>query len=139
MIFLDTSFLHALFSKKDERHQRVRDVVSAHSGERLPRLLLTTNHVVAETVTLCRKLGHDLAVRIGQQLYAGQIAKVHWATPEEEREAFAYFAKYTDKHYSFVDCLSFVVMEKNGIATAWAVDDDFTHRFTAVPGPRRKR
>jgi predicted nucleic acid-binding protein len=35
----------------------------------------------------------------------------------------------------FLDCLSFVVMEKLGIREAFAVDADFTHRFIARPGP----
>lgn len=37
------------------------------------------------------------------------------------------------------DCLSFLVMEKRGIREAWAVDEDFTHRFVARPGPLQKR
>lgn len=37
--------------------------------------------------------------------------------------------------HSFVDCLSFVVMEKFAIQEALAVDSDFTHRFIARPGP----
>jgi predicted nucleic acid-binding protein len=36
-----------------------------------------------------------------------------------------------------VDCLSFVVMEQQGIREALAVDSDFTHRFSALPGPAR--
>lgn len=139
MIFLDTGFLHAIFSKHDQHHQRVLDVLKAYEGRRLSDLLLTTNHVIAETLTLSRKLGHALAVNIGQQLYGGRLARVHWATPEEEHAAFAYFSKYKDKYYSFVDCLSFVVMEKLGLEVAWSVDDDFNHRFTALPGPPPKR
>ena len=38
----------------------------------------------------------------------------------------------------FVDCVSFVVMEKLGIREALAVDEDFTHRFIARPGPGKK-
>jgi len=34
----------------------------------------------------------------------------------------------------FVDT-SFVVMDDLGIGEAWAVDSDFTHRFTVKPGP----
>jgi len=52
--------------------------------------------------------------------------------------AFAYFKRHQDQTYSFVDCLSFVVMEKLGIDEAPAVDSDFTHRFTARPGPLRR-
>jgi predicted nucleic acid-binding protein len=137
VIFLDTSFLFALVSSKDEHHGRVVEVFSSFEGRRLSEVLLTTNHVVAETVTLTRTLGHERAVRLGERLYAERLARIHWTTPEEEREAFAYFKKHRDKDYSIVDCLSFVVMEREGIREALAVDSDFTHRFTARPGPAR--
>lgn len=78
---------------------------------------------------------HDLAVKIGRQLHAGLFGQVHHASAEEELEAFAYFERHRDKSYSIVDCLSFLIMEKRGIHEAWAVDEDFTHRFTARPGP----
>ena len=80
-------------------------------------------------------MSHDLAVRVGEQLFGGVFGHVHQATAEEERAAFDHFAKHRDKRYSFVDCLSFVVMERLGIREAWAVDSDFTHRFVATPGP----
>jgi len=40
------------------------------------------------------------------------LARIHWASPGEERAAVAYFKRHPDQTYSFVDCLSFVVMEK---------------------------
>jgi uncharacterized protein len=141
VIFLDTGFLFAYVSEKDKDHARVNEVLEAHRGQRLADFL-TTNHVVAETITLVSKRGHrdplirhELAVKVGRQLHAGAFAQVHHATAEEEREAFGYFERHRDKSYSIVDCLSFVVMEKRGIREAWAVDEDFTHRFTARPGP----
>jgi predicted nucleic acid-binding protein len=105
---------------------------------------------VAETITLCRskghrdpKLRHERAVQIGRQLRSGVFGHVHHATPEEGQAAFEYFERHADKDYSFVDCLSFVMMRKLGITEAWAVDSDFTHRgFLVRPGPRppsRKR
>jgi predicted nucleic acid-binding protein len=146
VIFLDTGFLFAYVSEKDQDHERVNEVLEAHRGERLADLLVTTNHVVAETITLVAKRGHrdpgirhDHAVEVGGQLLAGVFGQVHHASAEEEREAFAYFERHRDKSYSIVDCLSFVIMEKMGIREAWAVDEDFTHRFTAQPGPRPKR
>ena len=144
MIFLDTGFLFAYVSENDKDHARVNEVLEAHRGKRLANFLVTTNHVVAETITLLSKrghrdrlIGHDLAVKVGRELHAGAFAQMHHASAEEEREAFAYFERHRDKSYSIVDCLSFVVMEKRGIREAWAVDEDFTHRFTARPGPAR--
>ena len=143
MIFLDTSFLFAHVSEDDANHGRVEEVLEAHRGQQLSELLVLTNHVVAETITLIRarahrdpKIRHATAVTVGKALFSGALGSIHQATAEEERAAFAYLEKHSDKSYSFVDCLSFVIMEKLGINTAWAVDDDFTHRFTAMPGPR---
>jgi uncharacterized protein len=144
VIFLDTSFLFPLFARHDPDHQRVREVMEGFRGKRMADQVLTTNHVVAETITLVRykgsrqsKAAHALAVEVGSALHAGTLARIHWTTPEDERAAFAYFKKHADQEYSMVDCLSFVVMEQNGIREALAVDSDFTHRFTARPGPVR--
>lgn len=145
MIFLDTSFLFALVDSDDENHTRVRAVLDGVRGKRLSDLVVTTNHVLAETVTTLRvcgrsddRLRHARALRMGEQLYAGTWGRLHQVSAEEERAALDYFARYEDKEYSFVDCVSFVVMEQLGIHEAWTTDSDFTHRFTAVPGPRPK-
>ena len=137
MIFLDTGFLFALASTKDPDHERVREVFEEFDPKRLPDLWLTTNHVVFESITLARSsLHHRAAVEMGERLYDESLARVHWATPQDEYEAFEYLKSYRDKEYSAVDCLSFVIMERFGIREALAVDRDFTHRFTARPGPR---
>lgn len=145
MIFLDTGFLFALFVEGDDDHGRVQEVFEGFRGQRLQDLLLTTNHVVAETVTLLRKRGHPdsrvrhgLAVSVGEQLLAGTLGRVHRASVDEEGAALAYLAQHQDQDqdYSFVDCLSFVVMDALRITEALAIDSDFTHRFIARPGPR---
>ena len=144
MIFLDTSFLFPLFARHDPDHERVRQVFEAYRGRRMADQALTTNHVVMETITLVRYKGstrdalaaHRLAVEVGEVLFAGKLARIHQATPDEERAAFQYLVRHQDQEYSSIDCLSFVVMEKLGIREALAVDSDFTHRFSALPGPR---
>lgn len=142
MIFLDTGFLYALIDADDANHLRVKEVLERERGRKLSTSVLTTNHVLAETLTLLRTRGkqdsrtrHARAVEVGRQLYAGAFGRLHQVTAEEERAAFDYFSKYADKEYSFVDCVSFVVMERLGIEVAWTVDGDFRHRFTALPGP----
>ena len=137
MIFLDTGFLFALVSTKDDHHARVVEAFQTFKDVRLSDQLLTTNHVVAETITLARRIGHEEASKLGDRLYGEKLARIHWTTPDEERTAFDYFKRHSDQAYSFVDCLSFVVMEKLGIHEALAVDSDFTHRFIARPGPKR--
>jgi uncharacterized protein len=120
----------------------VREVLEHERGRRLFEAVTTTNHVLAEVLTLLRTRGkqdlrarHARAVEVGRQLYAGAFGRLHQVSADEEHAAFEYFARHADKVYSFVDCVSFVVMEKLGIQVAWSVDSDFSHRFTAVPGP----
>lgn len=95
---------------------------------------LTTNHVVFETIALARsKAGHALAVSAGEELLSGRLVRIHHASPEEERAAFEYLKKHSDKDYSAVDCLSFTLMLKLGISEALAFDEDFGHRFVVRP------
>lgn len=136
MIFVDTGFFYALASANDPDHERVREVFESFGNRRLRDFLLTTNHAVFETIRLTRRRrGHRAAVEMGQQPYAEKIARIYWATPDEEKAAFDYLMKYHDKDYSPVDCLSFVVMERLEMAEALAINSDFTHRFVARPGP----
>jgi predicted nucleic acid-binding protein len=135
--FLDTGFLFALVSRKDAHHERVVEVFREFKNIRLADELLTTNHVVAEAITLTLKIGHAEAAKLGAQLYGEKLARIHWATADGERAAFDYFVRHHDQNYSMVDCLSFTVMDKLGISEALAVDSDFMHRFIARPGPLR--
>jgi uncharacterized protein len=89
-----------------------------------------------ECITLTRvRIGHQAAVVMGERLYSEKMARIHRSSPEDELAAFGYLKKHRDKEYSSVDCLSFVLMDKLGISEALAVDEDFTHRFVARPGP----
>jgi hypothetical protein len=139
VIFVDTGFFFAFFSAKDPDHSRCREVFETFKDRRLPELFLTTDHVIFETITLTRaKIGHERAVFVGERLYSEKMARIYQASFEEQRAAFEYFKRHDDKKYSTIDCLSFVVMDKLQIREALAVDDDFTHRFVARPGPRPK-
>ncbi len=72
MIFLDTGFVFALVCRRDENHERVRAVMNEYRGRDLQQLVLTSNHVVEETITLVRSsvhrdpgVAHDIAVDVG--------------------------------------------------------------------------
>jgi predicted nucleic acid-binding protein len=51
VIFLDTGLLVSLFNKRDRDYPRVLAVFRSFEGKSLPDLLLTTDHVVFETIT----------------------------------------------------------------------------------------
>ena len=79
VIFLDTGFLFALVSKRDAHYDRVVEVFREFQNRRLQDYLLTTNHVIAEAITLTLKVGHDEAVKLGNQLYGEKLARIHCA------------------------------------------------------------
>ena len=135
MILVDTSFFFPLFNQSDPDHGKVREALQDFRGQRPRDLLLTTNHIVFETVTLARsRIDHAVAVRVSQALLSETLATIHWATEGEQRDALNYLARYQDKKYSAVDCLSFLLMEKLGITEALTLDSDFSHRFTVRAG-----
>jgi len=51
LIFLDTGFLFALVYADDVHHARVREVLERYRDRPLADFVVTTNHVIAETVT----------------------------------------------------------------------------------------
>ena len=54
MILVDTSFFFPLFNQSDPDHGKVRAALQDFRGQRPRDVLLTTNHIVFETVTLAR-------------------------------------------------------------------------------------
>ena len=103
MIFLDTGFIFALIAESDVNDRRAVEFMEGHGESRLSDLVVTTNHVVAETLTLVRTrahksaaIRHELAVKVGEKLFGEALGRIHQATAEDEREAFAYFAQHRD-------------------------------------------
>lgn len=120
-VFVDTSAFFALADQTDRlHHQALRYVQSTD------RLLVTSNVVVHETITLLRmRLGHDQALQFGLRLLGEATTPIVRVTPADEERAWAIFRQHPDKRFSFTDCTSFAIMKRLGIGTAFAFDDDF--------------
>lgn len=120
-VFVDTSAFFALADKTDRfHHQALRYVQSTD------RLLVTSNVVVHETITLLRmRLGYEPALQFGLRLLSETTTPVIRVTPADEEKAWAIFRQYPDKRFSFADCTSFAIMKRLGIGTAFAFDEDF--------------
>jgi len=128
--FVNTSAWFAYANRAYRDHRNVKSVFT-HFGGRL----VTSNFVMAETVTLCmRRLGHRVAVMLGDTLLYSRTIDLVRLTPEDEQAAWSLFKERSDKQYSFTDCTSFVIMRRHGLATALALDEDFAHEgFEVLP------
>lgn len=128
MIFVDASAWFALSVTRD-----VNYVAATQWVRRNTELLLTTNYIVDETLTLLRaRRQPEAALLLGRQFFEGEPpAQVHFLREEEIRAAWQVFQQFADKAWSFTDCSSKVVMEQLGIAQAFAFDHHFS-QFGAV-------
>ena len=97
--------------------------------------LLTTDYVVAETLTVLRvRLGIDAAEAWWTQIADSQRLRWEVIDPSRAEKARAIFFRYRDNAFSFVDCTSVVVMREVRATDALTVDDHFRQMgFDVLP------
>lgn len=121
-VFADTSGLYALLVATEERHDAVARAFARILERRRP--LLTTNYVLLETAALLQRRVGLRAVRdLDERLVP--VCVVQWVTEAMHRRAMDRLIRVDRRGVSLVDCVSFGVMEAEGIVEALALDDDF--------------
>ncbi|APW62748.1 type II toxin-antitoxin system VapC family toxin [Paludisphaera borealis] len=120
-IFVDTGAWFARFVPTDPDHNAAKAWL-----DRNAQPLITTDYVLDELLTLLKVRGeYQRALEIGPRILRGQVCEMERVTPFDVEEAWRVFSTYQDKGWSFTDCVSRVVMERLGIATAFAFDEHF--------------
>ncbi|MDE0063758.1 MAG: PIN domain-containing protein [Gammaproteobacteria bacterium] len=120
-LFVDTGAWYALIDRRDPDHEPVTAALREHRDR-----LLTSNFVLDETLTLVRyRLGWNIAHRLGEQLRTGSLARLERISPSDEEAAWAIFATYFDKSFSFTDCTSFALCNRLELPLCVAIDNDF--------------
>jgi predicted nucleic acid-binding protein len=121
MIFVDSGAWFSSVIATDPDHAAATAWLAGNREE-----LLTTDYVLDETLTLLRARAQThIAVALGAALFAESLAVLHFCTKDEILLAWDTFQQYSDKEWSFTDCLSKVVMERLAIRTAFAFDQHF--------------
>jgi len=122
MVFVDTSAFCARYARGDAHHQAASRLWEELDGTPL----ITTNHILEETLTLlARRVGYAFAANLANHVYASVELDVIYTTREEEQAALPFFSKFADQRIGFTDCISFAVMRRNGISTAFTFDRHF--------------
>jgi predicted nucleic acid-binding protein len=107
-IFVDTSAWYALLDKTDSFHSHAVELFQS-----LIHPIVTTNFIADEIITLAKnRLGHDVAIDIGQKLWKEEVSTLIRVTSTDEEKAWKIFVNYQDKWFSFTDCTSFAIMER---------------------------
>ena len=131
MIFVDTGVWFAVAVRQDPNHVVASRLIGEATEE-----LVTTAYVVDEALTLLRSRGYPAAaISVGRQLFENGVARIHHAERQDVSAAWEAFRRFADKDWSFTDCLSFVVMQRLGITTAFSFDHHFRQFGTVAVVP----
>jgi predicted nucleic acid-binding protein len=122
MTFIDTGPFLARWLPRDEHHRAALAAWEKLSG----RALYTSSHVVDETITtLGRKASYAFAADRAESIFASTALEILYANREDELEALRLFRKYADQEVSFTDSISFALMRRYKIQTAFTFDRHF--------------
>ena len=123
ILYVDTSGFYASLARDDAHHDEALAILNRAERESLS--LITANFIVAEAHALIlHRLGHDAATAFLRGFEGSRIVVIR-ASVEDERNAHEIIYRYTDKLFSLTDAISFAVMDRLGIATAFTFDRDF--------------
>ena len=129
--FVDTSALLAFLDADQPRHSEAVEAWRKALNDR--DRLVTSNYVLVETFALVqRRLGLD-ALR---DLASDFLPLIEPLWVDEALHAAATAALFTAgrRKLSLVDCTSFEIMRRHGIADALSLDADFAHQgFRVLP------
>ena len=130
-VFVDTSGLYAVLDRDDRWHARARDAWAELVTEHDP---LVSNYVLVETLALVQnRLGVEAVRAIAQDV--APLLDVHWVDADDHARAVEALLTANRRDLSLVDCMSFHIMRRLGVDTAFAFDEHFEEQgFATLPG-----
>jgi predicted nucleic acid-binding protein len=130
LILVDTSALYAVADEGELHHREAVAIAEGLSvrGE----ALLVHSYVIVESLALFQaRSGHESSMKLLKDLERFQV---DWVTEETHREALTLFSRLKSRTVSLVDCVSFTVMRKRGLTTAFAFDKHFVQQGFRLAG-----
>jgi len=129
-VFIDTSAFFAIFDADDDYHSAAGHIwktLLEQSAE-----LVCSNYILIECFSLLqRRLGLE-AARMFQSEVVG-VLQVRWVDEALHAAGLAALLTAGRRQLSLVDCVSFELMRRLGLTTAFAFDHDFADQgFTCL-------
>jgi hypothetical protein len=120
-VFADTYYFIALLNPKDPAHARACDFSRTSRAT-----LLTTTSVFTELADgLSRSPDRHLFRMVWADFELGPLTLLVWPDESLYRRAMDLYDARPDKQWSLTDCLSFVVMQEQGLTEALTGDRHF--------------
>lgn len=121
-VFFDTSAIYSFGNKNDEKGLRIKDFLKEQ-----PVLLITTNFILAESLSLITKRhGKQMGTQIGELLHKSSFVDLYYLDKALQEKAWDLYKKYKDKNFDFIDSTSFIFCKEQGINEALTLDRHFS-------------
>lgn len=123
-VFADTSYWYTLLRKRDQLHEQAMAVSAALD----PCRIITSHLVLGELLNIAGNKGSALrqkASEFVQHILDDPNTDVVPQTARQFTETFDFYRRRKDKKWSFVDCSSFVTMQRRGIKKSLTADHHF--------------
>lgn len=121
-VFADTFYFFALGNRNDLAHSKALAFNQAYLGA-----LVTTDFVLIEFADGCAGRAHRRVAVLDtvNELRRNPAVRVRPCTEQLFMEGMQLYEQRSDKEWSLTDCISFVVMGKEGITEALTGDRHF--------------
>ena len=127
MIFVDTSAWYANEVEDDQNHFRARKFLKNELAANKYGLLVTSDYVLDETLTLLRtRRGIKAALGFINKVRKSESLQIVWIGNEIFDNAVEVLSKSGERQdFSFTDCTSFSIMKDLSITDAYSFDSHF--------------
>jgi predicted nucleic acid-binding protein len=120
-VFADTFYFFALVSDKDEAHEKAIDWSRKFKGK-----LVTTEWVMIELADgLASSQQRSLFPRLRRELLTNPQYQLISLEPLLYEQGLQLYEERQDKEWSLTDCISFAVMNRDGLTDALTGDHHF--------------
>ena len=124
VVFVDSSAWIALFSARDRHHDEIEQAFRAAVAESLR--LVTTSLVLSEVHRFhLFHAGIAAAARALDAIDASRLVRVVFPGAEHHASARRWLARFPDQPISYVDAVSFALMDAERMRAALTLDRDF--------------
>ena len=127
-LFIDTGPVTARYSKADVHHtDAVESFNNIGRGETHYQKLYTSDYVLDEAVTLCRRRtrSHKVSVELGEAILSSKSIVLLKVDGEVLEEAWEFYKNRSEIALSLTDCTTAVLAGKHGITDIFTYDADF--------------
>jgi predicted nucleic acid-binding protein len=121
-VFVDTFYFFALGNRNESAHGKAKAFSQTYRG-----LLATTEFVLLEWADGCAGASHHraAALKTVSELRGNPDVTIFSCTGQLFQEGLELYEQRPDKQWSLTDCISFVVMKREGITEALTGDHHF--------------